>query len=80
MNPVNIFKGWLLQILRPHPEGTSNTEKDSSKDQRFRNLFKARKIFLIISSFLFCLIAFGISKSFRFISWVIALSPLIVIF
>ena len=56
-------------------------EKESlSKEQRFRDLFKKRKSALIVGALVFCLIVFGIGKSFSFITGLIALSPFVVIF
>tara|TARA_B100000941_G_scaffold286276_1_gene259542 strand:- start:601 stop:918 length:318 start_codon:yes stop_codon:yes gene_type:complete len=86
MNPINAFKKWLLNILVPYIErmsyleGTNKKKKDLSKEQRFRDLFKKRKSALIFGSLVFCLIVFGISKSFSFITGLIALSPFVVIF
>ena len=56
-------------------------EKESlSKEQRFRDLFKKRKSALIVGGLVFCLIVFGIGKSFSFITWLIATSPFVVVF
>ena len=79
MNPINAFKKWLLNPLKTFMEAT-NKKKDSSQEQRFRDLFKKRKSTLIIGGFVFCLITFGIAKSFSFIVGIIAISPFIVIF
>ena len=79
MNPIIFFKKWLLNLLRPYIEGTYK-KKDSSRDQRFRYLFKKRKSTIIIISLVFFLIAFGIGKSFSFIAFLIACSPFVVIF
>ena len=79
MNPINAFKKWLLHLLMPFIEGT-NKKKYPSQDQRFRNLFKKRKSTIILIFFIFFLIAFGIGKSFSFITWLIAFSPFVVIF
>ena len=79
MNPINAFKKWLLNLLIPIIEGT-NKMKDSSQEKRFRDLFKKRKSALIVGALVFCLIVFGISKSFSFITGLIACSPVIVIF
>ena len=78
MNPINSLKKSLLNILRPYIEGT-NKKNDSSQEQRFRDLFKKRKSSLIIGAIVFCLIVFGIGKSFSFITGVIACSPFVVI-
>ncbi len=78
MNPINVFKKWLLNLLIPIIEGT-NKIKDSSQEKRFRELFKKRKSTLIVGVLVFCLIVFGIGKSFSFITGVIAISPFIVI-
>ena len=60
---------------------TDPTEKKkSSQEKRFRNLFKKGKSSIILGVLIFCLIAFGISKSFIFIAWLIGFSPFIVIF
>ena len=53
--------------------------KDSSQEKRFRDLFKKRKSALIVGVLVFCLIVFGIGKSFSFITGVIASSPFVVI-
>ena len=79
MNPINVFKKWLLNLLIPIIEGT-NKMKDSSQEKRFRDLFKKRKSALIVGALVFCLIVFGIGKSFSFITGVIACSPFVVIF
>ena len=84
MNPINASKKWLLNILVPYLEGMSYIEgtkkkKDLSQEQRFRDLFKKRKSALIVAALVFCLIVFGIGKSFSFITGVIASSPFIVI-
>ena len=78
MNPINAYKKWLLNLLIPIIEGT-NKMKDSSQEKRFRDLFKKRKSALIVGVLVFCLIVFGIGKSFSFITGVIASSPFIVI-
>ena len=86
MNPINAFKKWLLNILvpyiegMPYLEGTNNKKKNLSQEQRFRELFKKRKSSLIVGASVFCLIVFGIGKSFSFITGLIALSPFVVIF
>ena len=54
--------------------------KDSSEEKRFRDLFKKRKSALIVGALVFCLIVFGIGKSFSFITGLIACSPFVVIF
>ena len=79
MNPINVFKKWLLNLLIPIIEGT-NKMKDSSQEKRFRDLFKKRKSALIVGALVFCLIVFGIGKSFSFITGLIACSPFVVIF
>ena len=79
MNPINVFKKWFLNLLIPIIEGT-NKMKDSSQEKRFRDLFKKRKSALIVGALVFCLIVFGIGKSFRFVTGLIALSPFVVIF
>ena len=79
MNTINVFKKWLLNLLIPFIEGTDK-KKDSSQEKRFRDLFKKRKSTLIVGGFVFCLITFGIAKSFSFIAGLIAFSPFIVIF
>jgi len=86
MNPINAFKKWLLNIWVPYIEGMPylkgiyKKKKDISQKQRFRDLFKKRKSALIVGVLVFCLIVFGIGKSFSFIAGLIALSPFIVIF
>ena len=86
MNPINVFKKWLLNILvpyiegMPYHEGTNKKKKDLYQEQRFRDLFKKRKSALIVGALVFCLIVFGIGKSFSFITGLIACSPFIVIF
>ena len=79
MNTINVFKKWLLNLLIPIIEGT-NKMKDSSQEKRFRDLFKKRKSALIVGALVFCLIVFGIGKSFSFITGAIACSPFVVIF
>ena len=79
MNPIDVFKEWLLNLLISIIEGT-NKMKDSSEEKRFRDLFKKRKSALIAGALVFCLIVFGIGKSFIFITGLIASSPFIVIF
>ena len=86
MNPINAFKKWLLNILvpyiegMPYLEGTNKKKKDLSQEQRFRDLFKKRKSALIVGALVFCLVVFGIGKSFSFIAGLIACSPFVVIF
>ena len=86
MNPINAFKKWLLNIFVPYIEGmpysesTNKKKKNLSQEQRFRDLFKKRKSALIVGALVFCLIVFGIGKSFSFIAWLIACSPFVVIF
>ena len=79
MNPINVFKKWLLNLLIPIIEGT-NKMKDSSQEKRFRDLFKKRKSALIVGALVFCLIVFGIGKSFSFITGLIICSSFLVIF
>ncbi|WP_269610740.1 hypothetical protein [Prochlorococcus marinus] len=78
MNPINVFKKWLLNLLIPIIEGT-NKIKDSSQEKRFQDLFKKRKSALIVGALVFCLIVFGIGKSLSFFTGVIACSPFVVI-
>ena len=86
MNPINSFKKWLLNIFvpyieaPPYVEGTNKKKNDVFQEQRFRDLFKKRKSTLIVGALVFCLIVFGIGKSFSFIAWLIACSPFVVIF
>ena len=79
MNPIDVFKKWLLNLLIPIIEGT-NKMKDTSQEKRFRDLFNKRKSALIVGVLVFCLIVFGIGKSFSFITGLIACSPFVVIF
>ena len=86
MNPINSFKKWLLNIFVPYIEGmpflkgTNKINNDVSQEQRFREIFKKRKSVLFVGGLVFCLIVFGIGKSFSFIAWLIACSPFVVIF
>tara|TARA_Y100001968_G_C19350562_1_gene714414 strand:- start:599 stop:916 length:318 start_codon:yes stop_codon:yes gene_type:complete len=86
MNPINALKKRLLNILIPYIEVMPYLEKTNKKnavfsqDQRFRDSFKKRKSALIVGIFLFCLIVFGIEKSFSVITGLIAVSPFVVIF
>ncbi len=86
MKPINSFKKWLLNILvpyiegMPYLEGTNKKKKDLSQEQRFRDLFKKRKSALIVGALVFCLIVFGIGKSFSFITGLILCSSFLVIF
>ncbi len=86
MNSINAFKKWLLNILvpyiegMPYLEGIKRKKKDLSQEQKFRYLFKKRKSALIVGVFVFCLIVFGIGKSFSLITGVITVSPFVVIF
>ena len=86
MNPINAFKKWLLNTLvpyiegMPYIEGINKKKKDLSQEQRFRDLFKKRKSALIVGALVFCLIVFGIGKSFSLITGLIACSPFVVIF
>ncbi len=86
MNLINAFKKWLLNILVPQIEGMPYVESihkkknDLSKEKRFRDLLKKRNSFLIIGAFTICSMLFGIGKSFTFFTWLIALSPFVVIF
>tara|TARA_Y100001968_G_scaffold3360_1_gene2860 strand:+ start:174 stop:455 length:282 start_codon:yes stop_codon:yes gene_type:complete len=83
MNPVNAFKKWLLNIFVPYIEGmpylkgTNKINNDVSQEQRFRDLFKKRKSVLFVGVLVFCLIVFGIGKSFSFIACLIACSHLL---
>tara|TARA_Y100001968_G_C19410008_1_gene745753 strand:- start:782 stop:1069 length:288 start_codon:yes stop_codon:yes gene_type:complete len=79
MNLINAFKKYLLNSLSPYIEGT-HIKMESSQELRFRNLFKKRKFSIIIGFIVFALIAFGIGRSFSFITLIIASSPFIVIF
>ena len=79
MNPINVFKKWLLNLLIPFIEGT-NKKMHSSHEKRFRDLFKKRKSALIVGALVFCLIVFGIGKSFSIVTGLIAFSPFVVIF
>ena len=79
MNPINVFKKWLLNLLIPIIEGT-NKMRDSSQEKRFRALFKKRKSALIVGALVVCLIVFGTGKSFIFITWLIVCSSFAVIF
>tara|TARA_Y100001968_G_scaffold162602_1_gene148715 strand:+ start:1013 stop:1330 length:318 start_codon:yes stop_codon:yes gene_type:complete len=86
MNSINAFKKWLLNILVPYIEGmhyiagTNKKKKDLSQNQKFRYLFKKRKSALIVGAIFFCLIVFGVGRSFSFITGLIAFSPFVVIF
>ena len=86
MNPINSFKKWLLNIFVPYIEGIPSLEdankkkNDVSQEQRFRDLFKKRKSALIVGILAFCLIVFGIGKSFSFITGLIVFSSFLVIF
>ena len=80
MNPINAFKKWLLNILMPYIEVNHKKKKDSSQDQRFRDLFKKRKSALIFGALILFLIVFGIGKSFIFITGVIVFNSFAVIF
>ena len=80
MNPTNACKKLLLNILVPYLEGTNKKENDISQEKRFRDLFKKRKSTLIVGTFVFCLIVFGIGNSFSFITGLIVCSPFVVIF
>ena len=86
MNPINAFKKCLLNIWGPHIEvipsmdGFNKKKKNFSQEQRFRNLFKKRKSTLIVGVLVFCLIVFGIGKSFSFITGLIVCSSFLVIF
>ena len=78
MNTIKAFKKWLLNLLIPFIEVT-NKKKDSSQEQRFRDLFKKRKSALIVGALVLCLIVFGIGKSFIFITGLIVISSFAVI-
>ena len=86
MNPINSFKKWLLNIFVPYIEGMPSLEgankkkNDVSQEPRFRDLFKKRKSALIVGILVFCLIVFGIGKSFIFITGLIVISSFAVIF
>ena len=80
MNPINAFKKWLLNIMGPFIEGSNKKKKDLSQEQRFRDLFKKRKSALIVGVLVFCLIIFGIGKSFSFFTGLILFSSFVVIF
>tara|TARA_Y100001968_G_scaffold313575_1_gene337913 strand:+ start:260 stop:577 length:318 start_codon:yes stop_codon:yes gene_type:complete len=86
MKPINAFKRWLLITFVPYMEvmpyidGTKKKEKDLSKEQRFRDLFKKRKSALIVVALVLCVTVFGIGKSFSVITALIACSPIVVIF
>tara|TARA_Y100001968_G_scaffold276499_1_gene270817 strand:- start:190 stop:507 length:318 start_codon:yes stop_codon:yes gene_type:complete len=86
MNPIKAFKKWLLNIFVPYIEGmpyaeaTNKKKRGLSQEQRFRDLFRKRKSALIVGGIVFCLIVFGIGKSFSVITGLIAFSPFIVIF
>ena len=86
MNHFNTLKKWLFKIFVPHMEGmplidgSNEKRKDTSQEQRFRNLFKKRRSALVVAAFGICLIVFGIGKSFIFFTGLIACSPFIVIF
>ena len=86
MNPINAFKKWLLNILvpyieaMPYLEGNNKKEKDVSQEKGYRDLFKKRKSILIVGALVFCLIVFGVGKSFIFITGLIVSSSFIVIF
>ena len=80
MTPINAFKKWLLNIMAPSIEGSSKKNKDFSQKQRFRDLFKKRKSTLIVFGIVFCLVVFGIGKSFSFFTGLIVCSSFVVIF
>ena len=80
MNPIKAFKKWFLNILAPSIEGSSKKNKDLSQKQRFRDLFKKRKSTLIVCGIVFCLLVFGIGKSFSFFTGLIVCSSFVVIF
>ena len=86
MNFINAFKKWLLNILAPYIEGmpylegTNKKMKDLPHEQRFRDLFKKRKTASIVGALFFCLIVFGIGKTFSFFAVLITCSPFVVIF
>ena len=79
MNLINDFKKWILDLLRPRIKG-SYKKKHSLKNESFRFLFKKKKSSFIIGGFVFCLMTFGIGKSFTFITILIGCSPFVVIF
>ena len=66
--------------MAPSIEGSNKKKKDLSREQRFRDLFKKRKSTLIVGGLVFCLIVFGIGKSFSFFTGVIVCSSFVVIF
>ena len=86
MNPINSFKKWLLNIFVPYIEGmpslggANKKKNDVSQEPRFRDLFKKRKSALIVGILVFCLIVFGIGKSFSFFTGLIVCSSFVVIF
>ena len=86
MNPINLFKKWLLNILvpyiedMPYLEGTNKKKKNLPHDQRFRDLFKKRKSALVFVALVLALMVFGIDKSFSFFTGVIVFSLFLVIF
>jgi len=86
MKFINAQKKWLLNVLVPYIEGmpyidgTNNKKRTLAQEQRFRNLFKKRKSALIVGAIVFCLIVFGLGKSFSVITGLIAFSPFVVIF
>ena len=80
MNPINAFKKWLLNILELFVEGSTKKKRDLSQKQRFRDLFKKRKSILIVCGMVFCLVVFGIGKSFSFFTGLIVCSSFVVIF
>ena len=86
MNLINDFNKRLLDIMVPYIKsvpylfGIYKKKKDLSQEQRFRDLFKKRKTALIVGTFLFCLIIFGIDKIFSLFAVLIACSPFVVIF
>ena len=80
MNPINAFKKSLLNFFGPSIKGSNKKKKDVSQELRFRNLFKKRKSALIVGVLVFCLIIFGIGKSFSFFNGLIVFSSFVVIF
>ena len=86
MTPINAFKKLILNILVPYIEGmpyleeTNKKKNNLSQEQRFRDLFKKRKSALIVGGVVFCLIVFGIGKSFIFFTGLIVFSSFVVIF
>ena len=64
----------------PKIDVTNKKKGELSKEQRFRDLFKKRKSALIVGFIVFCLTVFGFGKSFSVITFLIACSPIVVLF